>query len=83
VASALSWAVLHADGGVTRSIRTDFTAAIYEFATHRRAERQPQEWFAHSAVRERYRGGAFVAKLAARGHFGDTEWPWNDPTKGC
>ena len=26
-----------------------------------RAERLPRDWFAHSAVRDRYRGGAFVA----------------------
>ena len=50
---------------------------VYEM--DERAERRPQEWFAHSAVRDRYRGGAFVAELAARGHFGDTALPWNDP----
>ena len=43
-----------------------------------RAERLPHEWFAHSAVRDRYRGGAFVAGLAVGGHFGDTTLPWND-----
>ena len=42
-----------------------------------RAERLPQEWFAHSAVRDRYPGGAFVAGLGAGGHFGDTALPWN------
>jgi S-adenosylmethionine synthetase len=46
-----------------------------------RAERQPPEWFAHSAVRDRYRGGAFVADLAVNGHFGDTALPWNNATK--
>ena len=35
VAAALSWAVSHAEGRVTQSIRSAFTAAIYEFATHR------------------------------------------------
>lgn len=45
-----------------------------------RAERLPREWFAHSAARDRYRGGAFVAGLGARGHFGDAALPWNDPT---
>ena len=44
-----------------------------------RADRLPREWFAHSAVRDRYRGGAFVAGLGVRGHFGDTTLPWNDP----
>ena len=48
---------------------------VYEM--NGRAERLPQKWFAHSAVRERYRGGAFVAGLAVRGHFGDTALPWN------
>jgi hypothetical protein len=52
---------------------------VYEM--DERAERRPQEWFAHSEVRDRYRGGGFVAALAARGHFGDTALPWNDPTK--
>jgi hypothetical protein len=32
-----------------------------------RAERRPPEWFAHSTVRDRYRGGAFVQGLGARG----------------
>ena len=35
VADALSWAVSHAEGRVTQSIRSAFTAAICEFATHR------------------------------------------------
>jgi S-adenosylmethionine synthetase len=52
---------------------------VYEM--DERAERLPQEWFAHSAVRDRYRGGVFVAGLGVRGHFGDTALPWNDPTK--
>ena len=34
MAAALSWAVSHAEGRVTQSIRSAFTAAIYEFATH-------------------------------------------------
>jgi S-adenosylmethionine synthetase, C-terminal domain len=51
---------------------------VYEM--DQRAERLPQEWFAHSAARARYLGGAYVAGLGARGHFGDTAWPWNDPT---
>jgi hypothetical protein len=36
VAVALSWAVSHAEGRVTPSIRSAFTAAVYEFATHSR-----------------------------------------------
>ena len=52
---------------------------VYEM--HKRAERRPPEWFAHSVGRDRYPGGAFVAGLGARGHFGDTALPWNDPTK--
>ena len=35
VAVALSWAVSHAEGRVTLSIRNAFTPATYEFATHR------------------------------------------------
>src|SRR5213079_3004352 len=34
---------------------------VYEM--DQRAERLSQEWFAHSAARDRYRGGAFVARL--------------------
>jgi S-adenosylmethionine synthetase len=52
---------------------------VYEM--DERAERLPLEWFAHSAARDRYRGGAFVGGLGTRGHFGDTALPWNDPTK--
>jgi S-adenosylmethionine synthetase len=52
---------------------------VYEM--NQRAERLPQEWFAHSAGRDRYLGGVFVAELGAQGHFGDTALPWNDPTK--
>ena len=33
LAAALSWAVSHAEGRVTQSIRSTFTGAIYEFAT--------------------------------------------------
>jgi hypothetical protein len=47
---------------------------------HERAERHPREWFAHSAVRDRYRGGAFVAGLGTRGPFSDLALPWNDAT---
>ena len=36
MAVALSWAVSHAEGRVTRSIRSAFTAAVFEFATHTR-----------------------------------------------
>ena len=35
MAATLSWAVSHAEGRVTQSIRSVFTAAIQEFATHR------------------------------------------------
>ena len=34
VAVALSWAVSHAEGRVTPSIRNAFTPATYEFTTH-------------------------------------------------
>lgn len=48
---------------------------VYDMA--RRGERRAPEWFAHSAVRERYPGGAFVAELGMGRHFlGDT-LPWN------
>ena len=50
---------------------------VYEM--DRRGERCPAAWFAHSAVRERYRGGAFVAALGAGGHFVDPALPWNQP----
>jgi S-adenosylmethionine synthetase len=49
---------------------------VYEM--DQRGERLPHEWFAHSAVRDRYRGGAFVATLGAGGHFYDTSLSWND-----
>ena len=52
---------------------------VYEM--DERAERLPLQWFAHSVARDRYLGGGFVAGLGARGHFGDTALPWNDPTK--
>jgi S-adenosylmethionine synthetase len=52
---------------------------VYEM--DERAERRPPEWFAHSAVRDRYRGGAFVAELAVQGHFSDTALPWNTPRR--
>jgi S-adenosylmethionine synthetase len=51
---------------------------VYEM--DERAERLPEKWFAHSAVRDRYRGGAFVAGLGVRGHFGDAALPWNAGT---
>ena len=35
MAVALSWAVSHAEGRVTRSTRSAFTPTIDEFATHR------------------------------------------------
>jgi hypothetical protein len=41
VAVALSWAVSHAKGRVTQSVRSAFTAAIYEFATHMRQGAEP------------------------------------------
>ena len=36
MAAALSWAVSHAEGRVTQSIRSASNATIYEFATHTR-----------------------------------------------
>lgn len=44
------------------------------------ADQLPREWFAHSAVRDRYRGGGFVAELGRGGHFCDTGLPWNATT---
>jgi S-adenosylmethionine synthetase len=52
---------------------------VYEM--DERAERLPGDWFSHSTVRERYRGGAFVAELGAGGHFGNAALPWNEATK--
>jgi S-adenosylmethionine synthetase len=43
----------------------------------RRGDRQPAAWFAHSAVRERYPGGAHVAALGGGDHFVDLALPWN------
>jgi hypothetical protein len=51
---------------------------VYEI--DRRAERFLPPWFAHSAARERYRGGAFVAALGTGGHFVEPELPWNRAT---
>jgi S-adenosylmethionine synthetase len=48
---------------------------VYEM--DRRVERFPPSWFAHSAVRDRYRGGAFVAALGAGGHLVDPKLAWN------
>jgi hypothetical protein len=48
---------------------------VYEM--DQRAEQLPAAWFAHSAVRERYRGGAFVAALGRGGHFIDAGLAWN------
>ena len=63
----------------TRQIATCRSTWSYEM--DERAERLPLAWFTHSAVRHRYRGGAFVAGLGTRGHFGDSALPWNDSTK--
>ena len=43
----------------------------------RRGERLPPTWFAHSAVRQRYRGGPFVAALGTGRHFTDSALAWN------
>ena len=48
VAAALSWAVSHAEGRVTQSIRSAFTPAIYEFATHTAFSRLGTSWSAGS-----------------------------------
>ena len=48
---------------------------VYEM--ERRAEQLPPSWFAHSAVRERYCGGDYVAALGAGAHFIDPALPWN------
>ena len=48
---------------------------VYDMA--RRGERCAPEWFAHSAVRERYQGGEFVASLGLGRHFLDDTLPWN------
>jgi S-adenosylmethionine synthetase len=50
---------------------------VYEM--ERRGERCPTAWFAHSAVRARYPGGAFVAALGGGGHFVDPALRWNQP----
>ena len=34
-------------------------------------------WFAHSAARERYTGGAYVAAMGVGRHFTDVKLPWN------
>ena len=47
----------------------------YEMAG--RAERLAPSWFSHSAVRQRYPGGAFVSGLAGGAHFTDGGQPWN------
>ena len=48
---------------------------VYEM--DERAERLTPSWFAHSAVRRRYPGGAFVSGLGMGGHFADVDHPWN------
>jgi len=42
-----------------------------------RAERLAPAWFSHSAVRQRYPGGAFVSGLGDGAHFTDVDQPWN------
>ena len=42
-----------------------------------RAERLAPSWFSHSAVRQRYPGGAFVSGLGSGAHFTDATQPWN------
>ena len=48
---------------------------VYEM--DRRGERLPSTWFAHLAVRQRYRGGPFVAALGTGRHFTDSALVWN------
>ena len=48
---------------------------VYEM--DRRGERLPSTWFTHSAVRQRYRGGPFVAALGTGRHFTDSALAWN------
>jgi len=45
-----------------------------------RAERLAPSWFSHSAVRQRYPGGAFVSGLGDGAHFVDAGEPWNQNT---
>ena len=42
-----------------------------------RAEHLAPSWFSHSAVRQRYPGGAFVSGLGAGAHFVEAREPWN------
>jgi hypothetical protein len=44
-----------------------------------RGARLAPAWFAHSAVRERYTGGDYVAGLGPGTHFTNVELPWNRP----
>ena len=53
---------------------------VYEM--DRRGERVASTWFAHSAVRERYRGGPFVATLGTGTHFTDSALAWNRTVPG-
>ena len=55
-----------------RDVPLDVT---YEF--DRPGARLAPAWFAHSAVRERYTGGAYVAALGLGRHFTDGQLPWN------
>ena len=53
---------------------------VYEM--DRRGERVASTWFAHSAVRERYQGGPFVATLGTGTHFTDSALAWNRSVPG-
>ena len=53
---------------------------VYEM--ERRGDQLPPSWYAQSAARVRYRGGAFVAKLGTGGHFIDPELTWNQRVTG-
>jgi hypothetical protein len=48
---------------------------VYEM--NRCGERIEPAWFAHSAIRDRFRGGPRVATLGLGVHFLDSDLPWN------
>jgi S-adenosylmethionine synthetase len=86
-AYAARHAALHAVRTGARECRTVLAYApnrdvpldvVYEMDG--RAERLAPSWFSHSAVRQRYPGGAFVSGLGDGTHFVDAGEPWNQNT---
>lgn len=85
-AYAARHAAVHAVQGGARECRVTLAYApncdapldlVYEMDG--RGARQPQRWFAHSAMRQRYDAESFTNSLARGHHFFDSSRAWNQP----